>query len=250
VDETLDGARQRFEAAWKRFYPKLRKAGLRGALATYHVTPGRGMGWHYHCHLLIDIEAVESDVLAESLGFHWARARKDELDPAGSIFFCREVCAPGGPLVGLATDTQMDFFTESKDPVEVCLQYMVRDILQGVEKWVGKFERPEMTEEFSHAMDNLKTHRLYGTWRKAVPGDESEAKAESEDRQIADEVSPGVKTKGVSEWREVMGVDALVRLIRCGETRWLDLLQSLIGTRSQLGPVSLRLSRLVSALRA
>lgn len=249
ADETLDGARRRFDRAWKRFYPRLRRAGLRGALATYHVTPSMRLGWHYHCHLLIDVDPIDVGVLQEGLADAWAKARRISEECNNAPFFCRLVAEPGAALVGLAKDTQLEFFEESPDPVERCLQYMVRDILQGVERWVGKLSGVEAAEEFAAALSNLKTHRLYGTWRKKVTDDVTEKRDAAEDRSVEESQKEHVVGKTGSEWYQRGGMDVIIWAVRRGESMWLTELVKLLGARTRYGDVGLRLWKLVSALQ-
>lgn len=248
-DETLDGARRRFDGAWKRFYPRLRRAGLNGALATYHVTPSARLGWHYHCHLMLDVEPVDSGILQEGLSDAWCKARGLGPEDRNAPFFCRLIAQPGPAFAGLANDTQMEFFEESPDAVERVLQYMVRDVLQGVERWVGRLEGVAAAEEFAAALSNLKTHRLYGTWRKKVDGDKIEERDAAEERAVdeSQKKNPAIKTN--SEWYSRGGMDEIIWAIRRGETMWMDEITKLLGARTRYGAVGLRLWKLVSALR-
>jgi hypothetical protein len=247
-DETLDGARLRFEAAWKRFYTKLRRAGMSAALATYHLTPSARLGWHYHCHLLMEFHGLSEDDATEGLAAAWLWACGEESDAKVAPFFCRMITGAGGALSGMANDTQMEFFEESRNPVEVCLQYIVRDILQGVESWVGRINGRERALEFVSTLTHCKTHRLYGEWRKPVPKDGTERAAADEDAE--DETAFDRKLGKVVNpvWKEIAGLDAMVRMIRRGEGTWLSYLIRLLGSRSQKGAVTSRLYRLVTAI--
>ncbi len=249
-DETLDGARLRFEAAWKRFYTKLRRAGMTAALATYHLTPSARIGWHYHCHLLMEFDGLGEDDATEGLAaaWHWACGETDASRVAP--FFCRMITGAGGPLSGLANDTQMEFFEESRNPVEVCLQYIVRDILQGVESWVGRINGRDRALEFVATLTHCKTHRLYGEWRKPVPKDGTEKADEDADAEDETAFDPKLGRLVNSAWKEIGMVDAMVRWIRSGEKSWLSYLTRLLGHRSQKGALTSRLFRLVSALAA
>ncbi len=244
-EESVSGARQRFERAWKRFYPGLRRAGMMAGLATYHVRPSSRFGWHYHCHLLVELDdAVDCETLYDGLSEEWQRA-KGEQQIGAAVFFMRRIADAGPAMPGLAKDTQMDFFEESGDAVEVCMQYMVRDILQGVEGWVKDVRSPSDVAEFAATVCNAKLHRMYGAWRKGVPGDGTEGAVAEEERCDADEAPKGVK----SEWWTVMGMGELIGRIREGQRSLLVELEQLLAGRTRSTGVSLRLSRLVSALQ-
>jgi hypothetical protein len=243
-EETLEESMARFGKAWVRFYGKLRKLGMRSALATYHVVPSNSRGWHYHCHLLVELrEGVVLDDVYAGLDEAWFRACKDREEGRKAVFV-RVLTWAGAALAGLAEDTQMEFWSESKDPVEVVLQYVLRDILQGVEKWIGRIHDDDGAEAFAKALGCSKLHRLYGAWRKKVAGedvDEGEGAAAVETASKGD----GGKLKECESWVAVGVMDQVLWQARSGGIRELDLLRRLIGRSLNRGAVGSRLSMLV-----
>lgn len=243
-DESLADARERFEGAWKKFYRVLRGIPMVSALATYHVTPSSVIGWHYHCHLVMELgEGVKLADVYEQLDDAWFAALGDGESQRKDLF--RRLVSPAGPaMAGLAGDRQMEFWDESPDPVEVVLQYVLRDILQGVEGWIGKMATDEQAESFAKALSGAKLHRLYGVWRTAVvEGEADEVDGDAE----ADEEDSTVDGAGVRAivWQEVGGMDEVLWKARQGTEVCLDLVRRLLGRSSNRGAVALRLWRLV-----
>ena len=247
--ETIGCARDRFESAWKRFYPTLRRVGLKSALATYHVKVSQKYGWHYHCHLVIELDdVVDHELLYEKLNEKWGllSSRRDGVR-TGNELFMRQVTGEGPALAGMSQNTQLDFWDEPKDAVEKCLHYVIRDVLQGVESWIECMERPTDCRDFCEFLSTMKRHRTYGEWRKKVD-------AAAEDRDKCEESVPcdaELKAKvgnGVSEWTSVATMDACLSTCKGGATELLPLLMSLSGCTSRGRGVLSRLRHVVKSI--
>ena len=243
-EEALRESKTRFEASWKKFYRTLRANGMVSALATYHVTASGVKGWHFHCHLVVEIQSAVSD---EDLYKIWDDAWFAALGDGESqrkALFVRKVCDPGDALEGLTGDKQMEFWSESKDPVEVLLQYVLRDILQGVEGWVERLRTDDQAEAFASAINGTKLHRLYGVWRKKLATEEEDgADGASEKAEASAQVVGCVKS--VVCWTVVGSMDEVLWWARQGQTDSVEMVRRLLGRGSNRGAVSLRLSRLV-----
>lgn len=246
-EEGLAGARERFNKSWKPFYSRLRALGMKSALATYHVTPSSVKGWHYHCHLLVEWgEESAEEGRGVALDDAWFEATRERAEHRKETFI-RRVCNAGAALDGLAGERQMEFWDESPDPAEVVLQYMLRDILQGVEKWIGKLQTDVQCSEFAKALSGAKLHRLYGVWR-TVEGAEDEDPAEGA-TDATSEMVVGVG-KGSAEvlWTSRGSMDVVLWEMKGGAEWAWELVRRLIGRSSNRGAVALRLSRLVGEL--
>lgn len=242
-EESLEEARKRFELSWKLFYPKLRKAGMMSALATYHVTASSVKGWHYHCHVLVEFEdGVEEADWYPVLDAAWNAALGDP-ENFRKPLFNRGICNAGGPMVGLAGDRQMEFWAESRDPVEVVLQYVLRDVLQGVEGWIGKLATDVQAEQFAGALACAKLHRLYGEWRKKAAGeDEADKEKVAADEAVAKE--SGTVMKSAIFWHVVGNMDEVLHWAKTGKTECVDMVRRLLARGSNRGAAASRLCRL------
>jgi hypothetical protein len=243
--ESLKEARKRFDGAWGSYYRRMRREGMKACLATYHVTPSLNGGWHYHCHLIVEWSNIEADeALRERLNEAWWKATGEDSERGHPIFF-REVAGPGPALDGLANDRQMDFWAEAPNPVEVVLQYCLRDVLQGAEGWIQKLDSDWATADFCEALTGAKLHRLYGTWRKKLV-----VEAEAETMPSADAataVKPVVKpVEGQVVWTVVGSMDDVGWRAKQGEVACRELLLRLRGRSSNRGAVACRLSQWVT----
>ena len=241
--EDLEHSRERFGIAWKRAYAGLRKIGMRSGLATYHVKRSRGGGWHYHCHLIVEWkEGVDGERARGEVESVWNRAKKEPLHLAQPLWG-REICAAGPALVGLAEEKQMEFWQESTDAVEVALQYVLRDVLQGVEGWIGGVANGKEAEAFAGALDSAKLHRMYGEWRTAVVEEVDEDK-ETEGSTEAERAA-SVAGKEVTVWKAIGGMDAVLMWARNGDTIARKMLIWLVGARSCVSGAMKRLQIVV-----
>lgn len=249
--ESIQGARARFEKSWTAFYPTLRKSGMTAALATYHLKPSVKYGWHYHCHLVLELDdIVDGDSWFEKVNEAWHRAIAKSA-PEQRVFhdiFVRLVTKPGPAMVGMKDNTQLEFWNESSDAVETALHYVIRDVLQGIESWIGAMTRKEDCFDFCDFMGSAKRHRSYGTWRKKVDV-ETEERDEAEESGSAG-VSEAAKMKGVSEWVHVSTMDHCLHESKSGPSASRDLLTQLLGCTNRSTGVLYRLRKLVSSIAA
>lgn len=248
-EETLGGARARFERAWKSFYGVLRRLGLRSALATYHVTPADVKGWHFHCHLLAEWgDGITGETVFKDLDDAWFAALRDGVTQRKELFV-RRVCEAGPALRGLRGDCQMEFWSESRDPAEVVLQYMLRDILQGVEGWINRLTSDAQAESFAADLGSAKLHRLYGAWRQPCEdGEESEADAENP--ASPDSVGPVGAKLGAITWAAIGSMDSVLWGASNGEVEPLLLVRCLLARSNSKAVQAIRLTSLVRAIAA
>lgn len=243
-EESLADARKRFEGAWKKMYRELRAVGMESALATYHVTPSTIKGWHFHCHLVCDLGSAEMEgAVYDRLDDAWFRALRDG-ESQRKPLFVRLVAPPGSAMVGLKGDRQMEFWQESRDPVETVLQYVLRDILQGVESWIGRMATDDQCESFAAALSGAKLHRLYGVWRTRL---DEEVADEADDAVAATSVGEesAAKVKSATVWHVVGSMDEVLFWMRQRQAESVELVRRLLGRCSNKGAVASRLSMLV-----
>lgn len=167
--ETLHETRLRFErrfAGWWERQRKLVKA--RGALWTTHITWSERGGWHYHKHGVVEVmRDAEAGVRAVGLGIAaWSDVRKMDGDQRVHEDVSRLVCDGGGPLTELA-EGGSEFWVEEADAVTKAVQYVARDVCQGVGSW-NLCSDGARIEELLTDVRAVKFRRLYGPWRKAV----------------------------------------------------------------------------------
>ena len=250
--EDLEHSRERFGIAWKRAYAGLRKIGMRSGLATYHVKRSRGGGWHYHCHLVTEFpEGIDEETLYQGLNERWRKVvSKHESHRDYKELFMRHVCDAGPALVGMKENTQLDFWSESQDQVETLLHYVIRDVLQGIESWVACMEREQDCFDFCEFMGAAKRHRTYGKWRLKVKGDDTEAKADAEERALSEATREKNKAKGDIEWSALSTVDSCLRDSRSGSIESSEALKQLIGCTNRSKGVLFRLRKLTTWLAA
>lgn len=241
--ETLIEARERFGKAWKRFYPKLRKLGMSSALCTYHVTASLNGGWHYHCHLVVEWRVdIDTSTMAGELTKQWHWAKADSGDRQTEVF-ARLVCEAGGPIGVKSLAGQGELWSEAVDPVLAALQYVVRDVLQGVEKWVAKITNLEDASSFADALTSAKLHRLYGVWRTQISKKKTEEVSEEESKEGGTEKG-GSSQKDSKAWSLIGRMDEVLWRAKQGETAARQCVQRLLIRFSNKGLVSKRLRKL------
>jgi hypothetical protein len=246
-EESLAKARKRFGSSWKAFYVILRKLGMQSALATYHVMPSSVKGWHFHCHVLIEFaDGVDGAKVEGLLDGAWFKALGDG-ETQRKPLFMRKVSDPGPAFDGLTGDVQMEFWAESRNPVEVVLQYVLRDVLQGVEGWISRISTDVGCEEFAEALSHAKLHRLYGVWRKKLV-EEAKDEAGSSEGSTTVGSSAVRKCKDTEIWSSVGTMDEVLHWAKNGMGVGLDVVRRLLGRSANRGSVALRLSRLVAGL--
>jgi len=244
--ETLIEARERFGKAWKRFYPKLRAMGMASALCTYHVTASVTGGWHYHCHLVIEwVEGTKLEARGAELTGAWKKAKADSGDKQTEVFG-RKVCEAGGPLTRAEIAGQGELWAESVDPVAVALQYVVRDVLQGVEKWVSKINNIEDASTFAEALSSAKLHRLYGAWRRKLPKPDGEQEAPSPAPTDGSKEKGGCGKEKIA-WITIGRMDEVLWWARGGNEQAVQCVRMLLLRFSNKGMVSKRLKSLAPA---
>lgn len=244
--ETLDEARERFGKAWKRFYTRLRKGGMESALCTYHVTASLDGGWHYHCHLLVEWGvAVDTSTGAGKVSEDWHWAKRDSGDSRMEVF-ARQICDAGPAFEAETNDRQGEFWKESEDAVTAALQYVVRDILQGVEKWVGKIRNVEDAGAFAEALGGCKMHRLYGAWRRQLPTVE-EAASQDATVSVGGTDKAGGCRKDAKAWTLIGTMDTVLWGAKTGDSASFLCVRRLQQLYSNRGVVSKRLKQLAKS---
>jgi len=158
--------------------------------------------------------------------------------------FAREVCPAGPAFVKGETVGQGEFWAESPDPVMAALQYVVRDVLQGVEKWVERIKSPDDAGSFAEALGCAKLHRLYGEWRRQLKTVETAAAADGTVSVGGTDKKAGSKGDAQA-WTLIGTMDACLWRARTGETTAGECVQRLLVMYSNRGMVSKRLRQLV-----
>jgi hypothetical protein len=136
-----------------------------------------------------------------------------------------------------AEQAQGEFWGESTDPVEQALQYILRDVLQGVEAWTSGLSSPTEVADFVCAIEGTKGRRLYGDWRLPVPVEPDEQTA------AGGEAAGGTETQGKEreEWLKLGSMDAVLSAAANGVTLMVEALRLLMSTRANKGAVFRRL---------
>lgn len=238
--ETLLEARERFAKAWKRMYGVLRRMGMVSALATYHVTPSSVKGWHFHCHVVAELgDGVSGEACYKEWDDAWFSFLGDG-ESQRKPLFVRQVSTAGAALEGLKGERQMEFWNESVSQAEVLLQYVLRDILQGVEGWIAKMSTDEACEQFAGALAGAKLHRLYGVWRTKLVDEDKDDEADASGQETA---SGGVLdgAKGVTLWHSVGTMDEVLWWARQLRAEGMEVVRRLCARSSNRGAVALRL---------
>jgi hypothetical protein len=238
-EDSLAVTRERFKAKWTTFYGSLRKLGMESALATYHVKWSANGGWHYHCHLLIEIAQEDEDEAARSLDYLW-QVSLGGTEAFKKPVFVRKVCSGGGPMVGMLENQQLEIWKQSTDAVECVLQYMLRDVLQGIEGWVESVMNGFVVKQFVEELQHCKLHRLYGRWRKVIEKDDDD-EANAVNTAASVEERNAAKAKGVKVWITMGTVDYVLWGARNKVQAMRDLVTMLVTQANNKGPVASRL---------
>jgi hypothetical protein len=188
---------------------------MRSALLTQHVKPRPGVGWHYHGHCVIEFkEGIDGAAACAALEGKWQRA-VGSAEGWEKTLFRRLVCGPGEAMGKGGMGEQGEFWDEPAGAVQRCLQYTVRDVVQGCEGWVESLRTVEEITGFVQVINGAKLHRLYGEWRKKsaveVDGDGSLS-----DVQPAAGVSASNGSDKV--WHEIGNISVVWELARSGDT--------------------------------
>jgi hypothetical protein len=188
-------------------------------------------------------EGVAGEDVYGRLDEAWWEALRDSSSKRKELFM-RCVALAGPAMKGLEGDGQMEFWKESRNPVEVALQYVVRDVLQGVEKWVERLGGSEDCESFAEALSGAKLHRCYGKWRKKIAEEvvEDEGAAGSGAIKVS---GSGIDGKAGVFWEAVATMDVVLWGAKQGRLREREVLRRLSVGSSNKGPVRSRLCQLV-----
>lgn len=235
--EPLCQTMARFAAKWRRIYGMLRRLGMRAGLATYHTKWSTCGGWHYHLHLAVEWGGEsDGEREGERLEVKWRKELRGAGEPEVPLFR-RVVCGPGPAMSFEAEQAQGEFWGESTDPVEQALQYILRDVLQGVEAWTSGLSSPTEVADFVCAIEGTKGRRLYGDWRLPVPVEPDEQTA------AGGEAAGGTETQGKEreEWLKLGSMDAVLSAAANGVTLMVEALRLLMSTRANKGAVFRRL---------
>jgi hypothetical protein len=217
-DEPLDRTRKRFGCAWSKVKRLMDSAGMSGGLATYHCVRSRIGGWHWHAHVIVELkEGADAGKFIERVDSKWDDLTREPGESHRPVF-ARRVCSAGPAMSGLADGGQGEFWRESENAAERALQYCVRDVVQGVERWLTEITTVEATVEFMEGVSEAKMHRTLGTWRKKLPtceADESGApgKPGVEKVSAATKVFEAVGTVDSILWQASQGVRTAVDMV-------------------------------------
>jgi hypothetical protein len=224
--EPLATSVARFKAKWQRIYKVIRAAGMKSALVTYHVKRTRSVGWHYHAHVVVEwSEGVDAEVACVAVANAWQAVCAKAGERTHPTFY-RHVSAPGDALTELATDGQGEFWKESSDPVTQVLQYAVRDVCQGVEKWVEGVDTPALSEEFAEVCSGAKLHRLYGGWRAAIDEGSEDETEKSDEKATEAEKAKKAATAEV-KWLKLGSMDSVLGQAARGVTMMVEFVHTL-----------------------
>ena len=246
--EPVQVAAERFGKAWKRWYGALRRAGMRSALLTQHVKPRPGVGWHYHGHCVVEFNpGVDGSAACAALETKWQRAvGTAEFWEKG--LFRRLVCGPGPAMGKGGMGDQGEFWSEPEGAVQRCLQYTVRDVVQGCEGWVEHLRTVEDIEGFVQVIAGAKLHRLYGAWRKKSAEESVGDGSLSEDKAAAAPVGPNKGSDKV--WHEIGNISRVWETARSGDTVSLGYLERLNSRYRNHGKLYRRLARALQSCSA
>jgi hypothetical protein len=168
--ETLAKARARMRPKERRFLDHLKGAGLLAGASVSHIVWSKyANGWHFHIHLLLEVEHGTWDV--ESLKELYRTTAYEEVQTNEGV--CSLVVGAGAADPALGQEhPDLDFWSESSTALAKAVQYPVRDIAQGVtaEKLGGDSDRvAECVAVLLKHAKGWKLRRTFGRWRKAAP---------------------------------------------------------------------------------
>jgi hypothetical protein len=235
----VQAAAARRNAPYHCFHERPKRAGMRSALLTQHVKPRPGVGWHYHGHCVVEFKpGVDGAAACAKLEGRWWRATT-AVEGLEKPLFRRMVCGPGEALTSGAIGGQGEFWAEPQGAVERCLQYTVRDVVQGCEGWVEHLRSVEEIEGFVQVISGAKLHRLYGAWRKKAA---SEVEAEGSVSGESTGVAPLPGAAGSDKvWHEYGNVSRVWESARSGDTVAQGLLERLSSRYCNRGKLCRRL---------
>jgi len=233
--ESLVDARARLLKGWLGFKRRLADLAVVSALVSHHLVWSEACnGWHYHVHLLAEVDGVVSLSALESAwadaggadGVHDRRSRG------------RLVTGGGAAIVELAGDSgDVDLWSEAAAPVSKAIQYPIRDALQGLSSWRlgGPKQMCAAVREFVESAKGWRLHETIGKWRKPAPADPAGKEGEG-----CEEASEKVAAPSASV---LLGSpDRVLRLARSGD---LSARAALLGLERACNNVSEFAKRLV-----
>lgn len=163
--EKLEVSWERLSSAWSAMLQWLQRRGLVGGFIVFHVVrAASGNGWHVHAHAMLEFDGEMPPDLSES----WNRTL-ERYDSAWTQKkpVWKEKLLDAGPATGECEDDGGDMFDDSKDPVVRRLQYSLRELMGGIEKYEGNAEVGFVAELFD-VTEGKKMRRLLGEWRLGV----------------------------------------------------------------------------------
>lgn len=243
--ELFHDTRQRFEKGWKRFYPRLRKLGFDAMLAVTHAPASRDGCFHIHRHLVIDVGRFDDDrnfeKYAGAIVEIWRESVVQfDVNQAQEDPYVRHVSGPRDRYETIRLGGQAEFFEDASDPAERVVQYVIKDVVQGVEKWVSTLHR-DMYRMYCDGIESLKLHRTYGSWRGTAQASDEEKPASH--REEVDALQPG------DTFVEVL-VDDLFEGVHARDRRSMEALSWLVRYFGSDSTVGSRLSARLRALAA
>lgn len=236
-DERLGETAKRFERRFEPWFLRAKRLGhVVAALKTVHITWSNSGGWHYHSHVVVETSEV-AEVAEHRWGLlvrDWSTYRTDDGDTKAHLDVVRIIAGPGEAMSEL-DEGSSDFWTEAQSKAEQAVQYVSRDVCQGVGSWNLK-ECGDRVGELFGDVAHAKLRRLYGTWRKAVPAEEViEAKEAAAD-------APRPYQEGDED---VGTVDDVLWRCSAGPGRWEQIALWLLSTCSNKSAMGERLKSVI-----
>ena len=163
--ESLDDAWKRLMKAWSSMLQWWGRRGLVGGCVAFHVVYSEGAnGWHVHAHVTAEFKKQVPDQTGT-----WWNGILQRSDPgyfSTKPLFGQELCS-AGKAAGVYEDEGGDLFRESEHPVLRALQYNLRELTAGVERW-EEFAKGGLLMEMVAQTEGKKSRRLLGQWALSV----------------------------------------------------------------------------------
>lgn len=231
VGESLMAARARFDHKWRRLAKSRGALRAVGGLASMHMKYNQG--WHYHMHLIAEVGGVDAGERVGKFVEAWRDAVRDECGVAEPMFV-RRVADAGEPFDFEGDEGQQEVWREASGAVARLFQYALREVVQGVERWVERVEGVRQVREFLEGMEGAQLHRAYGAWRLPVEKEES-------GEVVEDQVAKG-KTGG-GEWVSLGTMDQVITDARRGVTECVRVLEYFFAKQNGRSLLLKRLTR-------
>jgi hypothetical protein len=163
--EKLDEAWERFTKGWAAMLQWLTRRGLKGGFIALHIVRSQAWGgWHVHGHAVLEVMGG----IPEGIGKYWDRQCR-RLDPGyieGKEIWVKSYCG-AGPAMGDVEDDGGDLFEEHSNKVVRGLQYALRELMGGIERYEDEDAIGFIAELFD-GTGGKKLRRLLGDWRLTV----------------------------------------------------------------------------------